>query len=187
MTGRAAAARTSPCRKPRTLTFDPNGGSGTIAGDKVFEGATTSLPGGNGLTSPSGKTFVGWNTLSGGGGEYYAAGSTLTMPAGDFTLYAQWSGDGSDKDNPILITDAQGMKDIGASDESRKKHYRLCNDLVLDDWEAIYYDYGGIQDEGFSGTFDGGGHTVTLEWGEAHTADFGNFISGYFISLLCLY
>lgn len=95
-------------QEARTLTFDPNGGSGTIAGDKVFEGATTSLPDGNGLTPPSGKTFVGWNTLPGGGGEFYAAGSTLTMPAGDLTLYAQWSGNGSAEDNPILITDAQG-------------------------------------------------------------------------------
>lgn len=170
-------------QEARTLTFDPNGGSGTIKGDKVFEGATTSLPDDNDLTPPSGKTFVGWNTLPRGGGEFYAAGSTLTMPAGDLTLYAQWSGDGSDKDNPILITDAQGMKDIGASQESLGKHYRLCNDLVLDDWEAIYYDYGGIQDEGFSGTFDGGGHTVTLNGVKPIRADFGNFISGYFISL----
>ncbi|MDB0718006.1 fimbrillin family protein [Bacteroides xylanisolvens] len=169
-------------QEARTLTFDPNGGSGTIAGDKVFEGATTSLPGGNGLTPPSGKTFVGWNTLPRGGGEFYAAGSTLTMPAGDFTLYAQWSGDGSDKDEPILITDAQGMKDIGASQESMGKHYRLCNDLVLDDWEAIYYGYGASRDEGFSGTFDGGGHTVTLNGVKPIRADF-NMAGGYFISL----
>ncbi len=169
-------------QEARTLTFDPNGGSGTIKGDKVFEGATTSLPDDNGLTPPSGKTFVGWNTLPEGGGEFYAAGSTLTMPAGDLTLYAQWSGDGSGEDNPILITDAQGMKDIGASDDSRKKHYRLCNDLVLDDWEAIYYDYGGGQDGDFWGTFDGGGHTVTLNGVKPIRAQFIN-ASGYFMSL----
>ncbi|EEO49781.1 conserved domain protein [Bacteroides xylanisolvens SD CC 2a] len=169
-------------QEARTLTFDPNGGSGTIKGDKVFEGATTSLPDDNGLTPPSGKTFVGWNTLSGGGGEFYAAGSTLTMPAGDLTLYAQWSGDGSAEDNPILITDAQGMKDIGASIESMRKHYRLCNDLVLDDWEAIYYGYGNGQGNPFSGTFDGGGHTVTLNGVKPIRAQFNN-ASGYFISL----
>ena len=171
-----------PLQEARTLAFDSNGGSGTIKGDKVFEGATTSLPDDNDLTPPSGKTFVGWNTLPGGGGEFYAAGSTLTMPAGDLTLYAQWSGDGSDKDNPILITDAQGMKDIGASDESWKKHYRLCNDLVLDDWEAIYYDKGNGQGEPFWGTFDGGGHTVTLNGVKPIRAQF-NMASGCFISL----
>lgn len=172
-------------QEARTLTFDPNGGSGTIKGDKVFEGATTSLPDDNGLTPPSGKTFVGWNTLPRGGGEFYAAGSTLTMPAGDLTLYAQWSGDGSDKDNPILITDAQGMKDIGASHDSMRKHYRLCNDLVLNDWEAIYYDYGGGQGEPFSGTFDGGGHTVTLNGVKPIRAQFHSIGTkyGYFISL----
>lgn len=169
-------------QEARTLTFDPNGGSGTIAGDKVFEGATTPLPNDNDLTPPSGKTFVGWNTLPGGGGEFYAAGSTLTMPAGDLTLYAQWSGNGSAEDNPILITDAQGMKDIGASRESMGKHYRLCNDLVLDDWEAIYYGYGASQDKGFSGTFDGGGHTVTLNGVKPIRAQFNN-ASGYFMSL----
>lgn len=169
-------------QEARTLTFDPNGGSGTIKGDKVFEGATTSLPGGNGLTPPSGKTFVGWNTLPRGGGEFYAAGSTLTMPAGDLTLYAQWSGNGSAEDNPILITDTQGMKDIGASDKSRKKHYRLCNDLVLDDWEAIYFDYGGGQGEPFSGTFDGGGHTVTLNGVKPIRAQI-DMAGGYFITL----
>ena len=169
-------------QEARTLTFDPNGGSGTIKGDKVFEGATTSLPDDNDLTPPSGKTFVGWNTLPRGGGEFYAAGSTLTMPAGDLSLYAQWSGDGSAEDNPILITDAQGMKDIGASDKSMGKHYRLCNDLVLDDWEAIYYGYGNGQGNPFSGTFDGGGHTVTLNGVKPIRADF-NMTSGYFIAL----
>ncbi|SHI54387.1 The GLUG motif-containing protein [Bacteroides stercorirosoris] len=169
-------------QEARTLTFDPNGGSGTIAGDKVFEGAAVLLPDGNGLTPPSGKTFVGWNTLPGGGGEFYAAGSTLTMPAGDLTLYALWSGNGSAEDNPILITDAKGMKEIGASDESRKKHYRLCNDLVLDDWEAIYYGYGVGQGWAFSGTFDGGGHTVTLNGVKPIRAQFNN-ASGYFMSL----
>lgn len=172
-------------QEARTLTFDPNGGSGTKAGDKVFEGAMTSLPYGNGLTPPSGKTFVGWNTLPGGGGEFYAAGSTLTMPAGDLTLYAQWSGDGSAEDKPILITDAQGMKDIGASQESMGKHYHLCNDLVLDDWEAIYFDFGGGQGHPFLGTFDGGGHTVTLNGVKPIRVQFQNISSNYdyFISL----
>lgn len=169
-------------QEARTLTFDPNGGSGTIAGDKVFEGAAVLLPDGNGLTPPSGKTFVGWNTLPGGGGEFYAAGSTLTMPAGDFTLYALWSGDGSNKNKPILITDAQGMKDIGASYDSMGKHYRLCNDLALDDWEAIYYYLGSGIGLSFSGTFDGGGHTVTLNGVKPIRAQI-DMAGGYFITL----
>lgn len=172
-----------PLQEARTLAFDPNGGSGSIAGDKVFEGAAVLLSDGIGMYHPSNKKFAGWNTLPGGGGEFYAPGGTLTMPAGDLTLYALWSGDGSGEDNPILITDAQGMKDIGASLESMGKHYRLCNDLVLDDWVAIYYDNGGGQGEPFWGTFDGGGHTVTLNGVKPVWAVFDGGGSGYYSSL----
>lgn len=148
-------------QKTRTLTYS-SGITGGISVYEVLEGATVvtlnEAPG----PSPSGKTFVGWNTESEGGGEFYAPGSTLTMPAKNLVLYALWSGDGSAEDNPVLITDVQGMKSIGASEENIRKHYRLCNDLVLDDWEAIYYDLGGGRNAFFSKTFDGGGHTVTL-------------------------
>ena len=77
------------------------------------------------------------------------------------------------------------MKDIGASIESMRKHYRLCNDLVLDDWEAIYYDLGGGRGHPFLGTFDGGGHTVTLNGVKPIRAQFQNISTNYdyFISL----
>lgn len=149
-------------QEARTLTYDANGGTGMVNSSKVLEGATTTLNDGTALTPPTGKTFAGWNTLPEGGGEFYAKNSKLTMPAGNLTLYALWSGDGSTKEKPVLITDVQGMKDIGASDENRRKHYRLCKDLVLDNWEAIHYYSGGSNSEPFLGTFDGGGHTLTL-------------------------
>lgn len=145
-------------QKTRTLTYS-SGLTGGISTHEVLEGATVVILNEAPGSSPSGKTFVGWNTKSEGGGEFYAPGSTLTMPAKDLFLYALWSGDGSAEDNPVLITDVQGMKNIGAgSGENIRKHYRLCNDLVLDDWEAIHWEKSLF----FSGTFDGGGHTVTL-------------------------
>lgn len=167
----------------RILTYNANGGTGTVNSSQVLESSTTTLNDGTGLTHPDGKIFAGWNTLPEGGGEFYDAGGTLTMPAGNLTLYALWSGDGSTESNPVLITDAQGMKDIGASSE--KKHYRLCKDLVLDDWEAIYYDLG--YGYGFDGTFDGGGHTVTLNgvkpiWAVLENI-IGEHLSGYIFSL----
>lgn len=149
-------------QEARTLTYDANGGTGMVNSSKVLEGATTTLNDGTALTPPTGKTFAGWNTLPEGGGEFYAARSKLTMPAGNLTLYALWSGDGSSESNPVLITDVQGMKDIGASRENMGKHYRLCNDLELNDWEAIRHAEGG-RESLFFGTFDGGGHTVTLK------------------------
>ena len=168
----------------RTLTYNANGGTGTVNSSQVLESSTTTLNDGTGLTHPDGKIFAGWNTLPEGGGEFYDAGGTLTMPAGNLTLYALWSGDGSTKEKPVLITDVQGMKEIGASFENRSKHYRLCKDLVLDDWEAIYYDDG--SSNGFLGTFDGGGHTLTLNGVKGIRTtfqDIANLCSGYFFSL----
>lgn len=173
-------------QEARTLTYDANGGTGMVNSSKVLEGATTTLNDGTALTPPTGKTFAGWNTLPEGGGEFYAKNSKLTMPAGNLTLYALWSGDGSSESNPVLITDVQGMKDIGASDENRRKHYRLCKDLVLDNWEAIHYYSGGSNSDPFSGTFDGGGHTLTLNGVKGIRAKFdgsGPNSNGYFFSL----
>lgn len=171
----------------RTLAYNANGGTGTVNSSQVLESSTTTLNDGTGLTHPDGKIFAGWNTLPEGGGEFYDAGGTLTMPAGNLTLYALWSGDGSTKEKPVLITDVQGMKDIGASEKNIKKHYRLCNDLVLDDWEAIYCDIGYGYGASFSGTFDGGGHTLTLNGVKGIRAGFwtinGAAFSGYFFSL----
>ena len=167
----------------RTLTYNANGGTGTVNSSQVLESTTTTLNDGTGLTHPDGKIFAGWNTLPEGGGEFYDAGGTLTMPAGNLTLYALWSGDGSTKEKPVLITDVQGMKDVGTS--SKKKHDRLCKDLVLDDWEAIHHDNGFFNDP-FSGTFDGGGHTLTLNGVKGIRTTFqgsSGTISGYFFSL----
>ena len=40
--------------------------------------------------SKAGYSFTGWNTKADGSGTDYAAGETITMPAGGITLYAQW-------------------------------------------------------------------------------------------------
>ena len=173
-------------QEARTLTYNANGGTGMVNSSKVLEGATTTLNDGAALTPPTGKTFAGWNTLPEGGGEFYAKNSKLTMPAGNLTLYALWSGDGSTKEKPVLITDAQGMKEIGANYENIRKHYRLCNDLVLDNWEAIHCYSGDSNSEPFFGTFDGGGHTLTLNGVKGIRAKFdgsGPNSNGYFFSL----
>lgn len=73
------------------ITFDINGGSGTLNPAKVDvkEGAKTTLPDGTGLTAPEGKYFNGWNTQDDGNGTNYPAGSEFT-PTGNVTLYADW-------------------------------------------------------------------------------------------------
>ena len=74
-----------------TLSFDNNGGSGTMADQTVAEGAAVTLPG-NTFTR-SDYDFAGWATTSSGSVEY-ADGETFTMGTADLPLYAVWKKQG---------------------------------------------------------------------------------------------
>ena len=81
-----------------TVTYDKNGGSGTMADTaKYAEGATASVMK-NTFTAPSGKVFLGWSTTANGSVEYYA-NSQLKI-TGNMTLYAIWG----DKDSTVTLT-----------------------------------------------------------------------------------
>ena len=70
-----------------TITYNANGGTGTISPVTVTAGQSTSLSDGTGLTAPEGKTFSGWATTSD------AASADVTSPytpTGNVTLYAVW-------------------------------------------------------------------------------------------------
>ena len=70
-----------------TVTFDLNGGSGTVpAAWTVNTGSNITLPSG---LSTSDYTFDGWNTDASGTGTNYSAGYSYTV-TGDVTLYANW-------------------------------------------------------------------------------------------------
>ena len=71
-----------------TITFNANGGSGTVpSAISTYAGVANTIPS-NSLTR-TGYTFNGWNTASDGSGTSYATGSTIT-PTANVTLYAQW-------------------------------------------------------------------------------------------------
>lgn len=74
-----------------TLTFLPNGGTGTMDAVNGRVGITTTLPACT-FTAPEGKAFLCWNTKADGTGTRYYAGSDL-MPTGNMTLYAEWGTD----------------------------------------------------------------------------------------------
>ena len=77
-----------PALAPATITFNANGGSGTVPSSiNTYVGVANTIPS-NSLTR-TGYTFNGWNTASDGSGTAYATGSTIT-PSGNVTLYAQW-------------------------------------------------------------------------------------------------
>lgn len=69
------------------VTFNPNGGSGTMSVQYFEPGVPGSLDAC--AYTRSGWSFSGWNTSPDGSGTPYSNGQTLT-PASDLTLYAQW-------------------------------------------------------------------------------------------------
>ena len=72
-----------------TITFDANGGSGTVPSPQtVNTGTSITLSNGSGL-SKSGYTLNGWNTSEDGTGTSYAADDSFTA-TDDITLYAKW-------------------------------------------------------------------------------------------------
>ena len=71
-----------------TVTYDANGGTGSISAATVTPGQSITLSDGTGLTAPEGKTFSGWAT--GASAESANVTSPYT-PTGNVTLYAVWA------------------------------------------------------------------------------------------------
>ena len=70
-----------------TVTYDVNGGTGSVPSATVIAGQSLTLNNGSGITPPSNKTFAGWGTTAG-------ATSTVASPytpTGDVTLYAVYN------------------------------------------------------------------------------------------------
>jgi len=69
-----------------TISFDANGGTGTMADTKVYDDYT--LPA-CGFTAPEGKAFIGW-AINSAEGTWYYPGKKLEVNA-DMRLYAKWT------------------------------------------------------------------------------------------------
>lgn len=77
----------SPVTTTYTITYNANGGTGSIESVTVDAGESVTLSDGTGLTAPEGKEFAGW-ALSAS-----AQSATVTSPytpTSDKTLYAVW-------------------------------------------------------------------------------------------------
>ena len=87
----------SGCNKKETytVTFDANGGTGTMEAQTFTEGEAQALT--RNAFTYDGYTFSGWNTVQSGSGASYTDGQTITATA-DLTLYAQW------KSNTAIVT-----------------------------------------------------------------------------------
>lgn len=70
-----------------TITFDANGGSGSMDVVRVKEGESITLP--TNEFSNAKAEFASWNTAANGSGTAYADKGTV-KPTANITLYAQW-------------------------------------------------------------------------------------------------
>lgn len=87
-----------------TLSFAANGATGEVPSAFIEEAGTSlTLPGPGSLSKP-GHAFNGWRDVL--GAVTYAAGDTLSMPAGDLVLAAQWTVLGGSGDAVVLYHEA---------------------------------------------------------------------------------
>ena len=82
------AQYSSTARVFYTVTFDANGGEGSMEPQRFEVGVDTALNT-NAFTRENYK-FIGWNTAADGSGATYADEGAILELTGDMTLYAQW-------------------------------------------------------------------------------------------------
>ena len=75
-----------------TITFDANGGSGTMTSQTIAEGATAKLK--SSSFTRSGYSFAGWSTTL-EGAVAYVDGASYAMGSSDLTLFAVWTASSS--------------------------------------------------------------------------------------------
>ena len=71
-----------------TVSYDPNGGTGTVTDAGSYSSGDQATVKANGFTR-DGYTFSSWNTAADGSGTSYAPGGSLAV-TGNVTLFAQW-------------------------------------------------------------------------------------------------
>jgi hypothetical protein len=72
-----------------TVSYDNNGGSGTISAQTQDTGTTVTLSDGTGFTRAD-YDLIEWNTAANGSGTTYSLGGSLSPLSSSLTMYAQW-------------------------------------------------------------------------------------------------
>ena len=100
--------------------------------------------------APLGTTFYGWSTARDGRGAFYKPGAAFVINKHTI-LYALWTGDGTNANYPKLASTKDELLTIGTHD-----NFALAADI--DNMDTVLF----TQNTPFFGTFDGRGHTITL-------------------------
>jgi uncharacterized repeat protein (TIGR02543 family) len=87
--GEVTPPETPPETPSYTITFDANGGTGSMSTQTIQQGASANLTANN--FTRTNYTFNGWNTLANGSGSNYSDNVSYTMGSGNVTLYAKWT------------------------------------------------------------------------------------------------
>ena len=116
----------------KTVTFDANGGTGTMASQAVLSGKAISLR--KNTFTRSDYIFIGWNTKANGTGTSYSDGQSVTLSE-DTTLYAQYK-----LNNPQAVTkmiDALPDKITAANQEAVKAARAAYDALDSDETSKV--------------------------------------------------
>lgn len=151
-----------------------NDGSGNTSTQEVERGFDSGLTL-NSITR-EGYTFLGWVAVNEGSKKFYPGGTKYSdldvKPKTTITLTAQWIKGAGTAENPYEIASADDwltMAHYMSTDgytNYYNKHYKLTADISVTETVAkgaTPVSMFGIGDErSFRGTFDGDGHTITL-------------------------
>ena len=157
-----------------TINFDA-GGTGSMTTEEVDRGFDSNMTLADNLIR-EGYTFMDWVAETGGMLTFYPGGTKYSVldvdPGATITLTAQWmKGEGTAGAPYEIASDgnwltlAHYINDGGGSYNS--KHYKLMADISISETvnkgETPVSMIGTSETNAFSGTFDGNGHTLTLD------------------------
>ncbi len=126
-----------------TLSYNANGGSGTVPASVIkLYTETTSVMGGSGLTRDY-YTFSGWNTAANGGGTNYSPDDTFTYNA-TTTLYAKWT--------PVSYTITYNLDDGTLSTPNPSSYTVESDTFTLNNPEKPGFTFMGWSQTGMDGT-----------------------------------
>lgn len=137
------AGETSPCtvtlHDKFTVTFDSNGGTGTMSSQVFTYGTSQSLS--ENLFTKDGSTFQGWAT-SVNSDPVYNNASVNVFEKTDVTLYAKWSTDGFVFVEGATITEAAPNSEVFIDGRTVEiSSFYICDHEVT---QEEYSQYGGV-------------------------------------------
>ena len=151
-----------------TVSYDPNGGTGTVKTQTLYQNElTTPLLGSADVSdfAKDGYTLIGWTTVPGGAVVSYALGSTLQAPlasAGQtVTLYAVWQLD----EITVTLSDPQQVCTVPSISVRLGGSYGALPTLTKDGWTFNgWFNERGEKIESTTLVTNGAPHTVYARW-----------------------